>query len=136
MYPTDKSGKTTVKLIEMKCKLDTGASVNVVPLVAYKLINPSEFDKDGKLKGGFSQDRTGLRGYSGNVIQQYRTRLINAFWNNQYWGMLFHIVKTQTPILLGLNAMRKFRLFTKHLRISIETVDLFRNTKNLARCEA
>ena len=50
MYSTDTSGKTTGKPREMKCKLDTGASVNVMPLAAYKLINPSEFDKDGKPK--------------------------------------------------------------------------------------
>ena len=31
--------------------------------------------------------------------------------------------------------MRKFGLFTKHPRISIETVDLFPSTQNLARCE-
>ena len=136
MYPTDTSGKTTGKPREMKCKLDTGASVNVMPLAAYKLINPSEFDKDNKPKGGFGQDRTTLRGYSGNVIQQYGTRLIKAFWNNQYWGMLFHIIETQGPILLGLNTMRKFGLFTKHPRISIETVDLFASAQNLARCEA
>ena len=49
--------------------------------------------------------------------------------------MLFHIVETQGPILLGLNTMRKFRLFTKHPRISIETVDLFASTQNLARSE-
>ena len=42
-----------------------GASVNVMPLAAYKLINPSEFDKDNKPIGGFGQDRTTLRGYSG-----------------------------------------------------------------------
>ena len=40
MYPTDTSGRTTGKPIEMKCKLDTGVSVNVIPLAAYKLINP------------------------------------------------------------------------------------------------
>ena len=68
MYPTDTSGKTTGKPIKMKCKLDTGASVNVMPLAAYKLINPSEFDKDNKPIGGFGQDRTTLRGYSGNII--------------------------------------------------------------------
>ena len=67
MYPTDTSGKTTGKPIEMKCKLDTGASVNVMPLAAYKLINSSDFDKDKKPKGGFGQDRTTLRGYSGNI---------------------------------------------------------------------
>ena len=32
--------------------------------------------------------------------------------------------------------MRKFGLFTKHPRISIETVDLFASKQNLARCEA
>ena len=136
MYPTDTIGKTTGKPIEMKCKLDTGASVNAMPLAAYKLINPSEFDKDNKPIGGFGQDRTTLRGQSGNVIKQYGTRLIKAFWNNKYWRILFYIVQTQGPILLGLNAMKKFGLFTKHPRISIETVDLFASKQNLARCEA
>ena len=75
MYPTDTSGKIIGKPIEMKCKLHTGASVNVMPLAAYNLINPSEFDKDSKHKGKFGQDRTTLRGHSGNVIKQYRTRL-------------------------------------------------------------
>ena len=112
----------------MKCKLDTRASVNVMPLAAYKIINPSEFTKDNKPIGGFGQDRTTLRGYSGNIIKQYGTRLIKAFWNNKYWVILFHIVETQGPILLGLNAMRKFGLFTKHPRISIQTVDLFPST--------
>ena len=45
------SNQTTGKPREMKCKPDTGGSVNVMPLAAYKLINPSEFDKDGKPKG-------------------------------------------------------------------------------------
>ena len=136
MYPTDTSGKTTGKPIEMKCELDTGASVNVMPLAAHELINPSQFDKDNKPIGGFGQQRTTLRGYSGNIIKQYGTRLIKAFWNNKYWGILFHNVETQGPILLGLNAMRKFGLFTKHPRISIKTVDLFASKQNLARCEA
>ena len=136
MYPTDTNGKTTGKPREMKCKLDTGASVNVMPLAAYKLINPSEFDKDNKPKRGFGQDRTTLRGYSGNLIKLYGTRLIKAYWKNQYWGMLFHIVETKGPILLGLNTMRKFGMFTKHPRISIETGDLFASTQNLARCKA
>ena len=106
-----------------------------MPLAANKLINPSEFNKDNKPIGGFGQDRTTLRGYSGNIIKQHGTRLIKAFWNNKYWGILFHIVETHRPILLGLNAMRKFGLFTKHPRISIETVDLIPSTQNLAKHE-
>ena len=34
MYPNDTSGKTAGKPIEIKCKLATGASVNVMPLAA------------------------------------------------------------------------------------------------------
>ena len=56
-YKGKSLGKRTGKPIEVKCKLDTGASVNVMPLAAYKLINPSEFDKDNKPTGGFGQDR-------------------------------------------------------------------------------
>ena len=54
MYPTDISGKTTGKPIEMKCKLDTGASVNVMPLAAYKLINLTKIisQKEGLVKTG------------------------------------------------------------------------------------
>ena len=68
MYPTDTNGKTTGKPRKMKCKLDTGASINVMPLTAYKLINPSEFHKGNKPKGGLGQDRTTLRGYRVNNI--------------------------------------------------------------------
>ena len=70
----------------MKCKLDTGASVNVMPLAAYKLINPSEFHNENKPKGGFGPDRTTLRGYSGNVIKQYETRLIKSLLEQSILG--------------------------------------------------
>ena len=59
----------------MKCKLDRGASVNVMPLTAYKLVNSGEFEKEGKPIGEYGQDRTTLRGYSGNLIQ-YGVRVI------------------------------------------------------------
>ena len=32
----------------IKCKLDMGAGVNIMPLSTYKYINPSEFDEQGK----------------------------------------------------------------------------------------
>ena len=46
MFPTNWMGKATGKNpTKMKCKLDTGASVNVIPLSTYQHINPSGFDK-------------------------------------------------------------------------------------------
>ena len=46
MFPTKWMGKATGKKpAMMKCKLDTRASVNVMPLSTYQHTNPSEFDK-------------------------------------------------------------------------------------------
>ena len=76
-FPTDRSGKPIGnKPRKRKCKLDTGASVHVMALIVYKLVNPDEFDKGGKPVGGYGQDRTTLRGYSGNLIQLYRVQWV------------------------------------------------------------
>ena len=71
MFPTNRIGKATSnKPIVMKCKLDTGAGVNVMPLSAYQYVNLSEFDVQGKPTGGYGQDRITLKGYNGNCIKQ------------------------------------------------------------------
>ena len=45
MFATNRMGKATDnKPKGMKCKLDTGAGVKMMPLPTYKYINPSEFD--------------------------------------------------------------------------------------------
>ena len=44
MFLTNWMGKATGKKpIIMKCNLDTGTSVNVMPLSTYQELNPSEF---------------------------------------------------------------------------------------------
>ena len=48
---------------------------------------------------------------------------------------MFHIAEAQGSILLGLNTFRKIGHFTKHPRVSIETVDLDSSAQNLARCD-
>ena len=71
MFPTNWMGMATGKKATlMKCKLDIGASVNVMPLSTYQKINPSEFDKKGQPISGYGHDRTILKGYNGNPIKQ------------------------------------------------------------------
>ena len=49
MFPTNRMAKeTSNKPRGTKCKLGTGAGVNIMPLSTYKYINPSEFDEQGK----------------------------------------------------------------------------------------
>ena len=96
MFPANWMGKETGKKPTiMKCKLDTGASGNVMPLSMYQHINPSEFDKKCQPITGYGHDRTILKGYNGNPIQQYCIRVILYKWNNQYWRYVFHIVEAR-----------------------------------------
>ena len=61
MFPTNWYSKATGnKPKGIKCKLDTGAGVNIMPLSTYQFINPSEFDNNGKPINGYGQDRTTL----------------------------------------------------------------------------
>ena len=85
----------------MKCKLDTGASVKVMPLSTHQHINSSEFGKRGQPISGYGHDRTILMGYNGNPIQQYGIRVILGKWDNQYWRFVFHIVDAKGLVLLG-----------------------------------
>ena len=46
MFPANRMGKATGnKSKGMKCKLDKGAGVNIMPLSTYKYINALEFDE-------------------------------------------------------------------------------------------
>ena len=56
MFPTNRIGKATSnKPKGMKCRLDTGADVSIMPLSTYKYMNPSEFDEQGKPIDGHGQ---------------------------------------------------------------------------------
>ena len=56
LSPMNRMGKATGnKLKGMKCKLDMGVGVNIMPLSIYQYINPSEFDEKGKPIDGHGQ---------------------------------------------------------------------------------
>ena len=66
MFPNDWMSKVTGSIpIVMKCKLDTEAGVNIMPLLMYQYVCLSEFDKQGKSIGGYGQDTSILKGYIG-----------------------------------------------------------------------
>ena len=70
IYPTHKIGKPRgSKPTEALCGLDTGASVNLIPLTPYQLVNSSEFQEQDTPIGGYSQATTILKGNNGNPIQ-------------------------------------------------------------------
>ena len=67
MYLTTKMGKPTgKKTTEIKCKLDTGASISGMSLTKYQLVNPSGLNGHGYFIGGHGQERTILKDYNDN----------------------------------------------------------------------
>ena len=55
MYPTDGKGICTGPPKQVKCKVDCGAMANTMPLSIFKMLSPSEFDKDGNSISGFNR---------------------------------------------------------------------------------
>ena len=124
MYPTDRKDICTGPAKQVKCKVDCGAMANIMPLSIFKMLNPSEFDKEGNSISGFNRDMTRLSAYGDKLKQQHGVRLINFIFHKKYIKTRFHIVDVEGPILLGLTLLRKMGLFHKHRLMIIETVDI------------
>ena len=83
-------GKVTgYKLTFMKCRLDTWADVNIMPLITYQIINLSEFYKRGKSINGYGQDGTILKDHNDNPIKQDRIKVILCKWNTNTGKSVF-----------------------------------------------
>ena len=60
------------KLATLKCKVDTSAGGNVMPLRTFAKLFPKRFDKDGN-PTGLSPSSTCLTAYNGSPIKQFGT---------------------------------------------------------------
>ena len=83
MYPTDRKGSCSGPVKQVKCNIDCGAMANIMPLNIFKMLNPSEFDKDGNFISGFNRDMNRLSAYCNRPIQQHGVRLINFIFQQK-----------------------------------------------------
>ena len=66
MCPEDSNGKIEVPPIEVKCKIDTGAGSNIMPLYVFRKLCPAMFDSSGKALKKLNADWTTLTAYEGS----------------------------------------------------------------------
>ena len=71
MYPTGRKGSYTGPAKQVKCKEDCGAMANIMPPYVFKMLHPSEPDKDGKSISGFNRDMTRLSAYGYRPIEEW-----------------------------------------------------------------
>ena len=107
MYPTDRKGICTGPAEQVKCKVDCGEIDNIMSLSIIKMLNPSEFDKDGN-------SISGLSAYGNRLIQQHGVKLIKFIFNKKNFKTRFHSVDIEGHAFLGLTLLRKKGLFHKH----------------------
>ena len=89
----------------VKVKLDSGASVNIMPTSVYRRSNPQLFDSNGAPQlDKFNKDLTNLVAYGGSIIEQIGVKPVACKWGKKHFVTNFHIVDAKNdPVLLGLS---------------------------------
>ena len=77
------------RLATLRCKVDTGAGGNVMPLRAFSKLFPERFNTDGH-PTGLTPSTTRLSAYNGSTIKQYGTFDTHIDWTPKG-------TKTSTP---------------------------------------
>lgn len=98
MLETKNSGTFSVK-----CKLDSGAQTNVMPLRVYKQLYPDNLNKNGN-PTGLNNTSIQLSAYGGSPIKQFGTFSVKSSHKNKQRYITFHVTDTGGLTMLGLNS--------------------------------
>ena len=110
----------------VKVKLDSGASVNIMPTSVYRRINPQLFDRNGAPQlDKFDKDWTNLVAYGGSIIKKIGVKPVACKWGKKKFVTNFHVVYAENhPVLLGLSTLRYLGLFVEHRLVFIDAVKI------------
>ena len=103
-----------IRDMDVKCKVDTGAQSNVMPIRVYRELFPGEFDRAGRLNSStrLSSNATRLKAYGGGDIKQYGDRDIRCQHNNSTVTAPFYVADADEPTLLGLRTLTDLGIVT------------------------
>ena len=112
------------QLATLKCKVDTGAGGNVMPIHTFAKLFPERFDKDGN-PTGLSPSSTRLTAYNGSPIKQFGTFRTHVDWtpkNRRVTKRLhtqWYVADTPGPAILGLPSCTKLNIITLNCAVEI-----------------
>ena len=94
---------------KVKVKLDSGASVNIMPTSVYRRIDLQLFDSNGAPQvNQFDKDWTNLVLYGGSIIKQIGVKPVACKWGKKNFVTNFHILDAGNhPVLLGFSSQDK-----------------------------
>ncbi len=92
--------KVDGRTLSVRCKLDTGAQADVMPLRAFRLIRPDMVNDKGR-PVNLCTTSVNLTAYNGTPIQNYGICRMKCFHGNKWKDIDFHITESDGYTMLG-----------------------------------
>ena len=113
------------QLASLRCKVDTGAGGNVMPLRTFTKLFPKRFDTDGH-PTGLAPSTTCLTAYNGSPIRQFGTFRTHIDWTPQgeqttnRLHTRWYVADTPGPAILGLPACNKLGIVELNCAVDLQ----------------
>ena len=127
------------QLVTLKCKVDTGAGGNVMPLCAFTKLFPRSINTDGSPRG-LKSSTTHLTAYNGSKIPQFRTLDTAIGWTPKgqkvanHLQTRWHIVDTPGPAILRLPSCAKLGIVELNCAVNLQKKKLVQQKKPTTEC--
>ena len=116
--------------INLKCKVDTGAQSNVLPINLFCVLYPELINAEGMPRdGALQRSDVILTAYGGSEITQFGKILIPCQHKRGKFNCIFYITDAVGPAILGIKACRALELVSLHCALETKSVQ----EKNVSR---
>ena len=108
---------------DLKCKVDTGAEGNIMPVSYYRQMYPENLNVDGYPKPGIlkSSDIT-LSVYGGTTVKNLGIAEIPCSYKSTKFTGVFYVTDVPGPVLMGLKTSLALKLVTVHCAVEMRKI--------------
>jgi hypothetical protein len=118
--------------INLKCKVDTGAQSNVLPIHLFRVLYPELINAEGMPRdGALQRSDVILTAYGGSEITQFGKILIPCQHKRGKFNCIFYVTDAVGPAILGIKACRALELVSLHCALETKSVQ---GKNRLSRC--
>ena len=106
----------------IKCKLDTGAQGNAMPLETYKLFHPKSKCDEFGIPVDLPKPKSRITAYGGHEIVNYGTGSLRIHFKGQTYIEIFHIVQATGPVIIGYPTCNRLNLVSVNSDLQVHSM--------------
>ena len=130
IFATLRVNRKNKRDINLKCKVDTGAQSNVLPIRLFRILYPELINADAMPKdGALENSEMVLTAYGGAQITQFGTINIPCQYKGRKFKCKFYVTDAPGPAIMGIKACRALNLVSLHCALETKTVQVHREFK-------